>query len=327
MAKARQSTALYNIDRDGITQGLLGQFLDCRQKARWFLQGYSLKEGNLGLTFGTIAHAVLEKVYGDFQVKRIDGPPSDAILRAYLKPIERAWRNENSTASIRATEQLELALLLTEQVLPTYFEFWQGDDFRKIKWDKLERSFGLPFKLRNGRTVTIRGKMDGDFHVGSKLWLFETKTKSRIVEENLVDMLPMDRQVQMYMWALRQMTGEVPSGVLYNLIRRPQLRQKKDESIRGFAMRCAEDVRERASEYFIRLELCVTEQEMNRWEGEMDDLITDFINWWEGGVGHYRNTNMCETKYGRCEYLHLCAGRRMAPYYKRTKVFRELEDY
>lgn len=323
---ARNSPAtFYDIQKDGITQGLLGTWMDCREKARLFLKGYSSKSTSMGLTFGTIVHACLDGVYSDIQHGRLKRVPTEEEVKTYVAKAEQAWRTEHYTADPHALQHLEMALLLSEQVLPVYFEYWKRD-LREVQWTGLERSFALPYTLRDGRSTLLRGKLDGDFLRGKALWLFETKTKSHIEEEDLVDRLPFDLQVNFYLYALRKQKQQLPKGVWYNLIRRPGLRQGKAESLPDFATRCGEDVRARPEWYFSRLELAVTEQELDKWEGEFDDILRDFYDWWEGKSGHYKNSSMCETKYGRCEYLHLCAAKRMSYYTKRDKVFRELED-
>ena len=316
----------YNIETDGITQGLLSTFLDCREKARLFLKGYSLKTTNMGLTFGSVVHNCLNQIYSDIQHKKLRSIPSQSEVKRYTAIAEKAWREEHKVAPPEALQHLEMALLLSEQVLPVYFEYWKKD-LKEVQWTGLESQFEIPYTLRDGRKTVLRGKIDGDFLLQKKLRLFETKTKSRIEEEDLVDRLPFDLQVNIYMYALRRIKKVVPSGVWYNLIRRPGLKQGKEESLLQFAKRCSDDIRERPEWYFSRLELSVSEKELDKWEGEFEDLVTDFYDWWQGKAGHYKNTNMCETKYGRCEMLDICAAQRMGRYYKRDKVFRELEDY
>lgn len=324
--KTSSKEAFYDIERDGVTQGLLGTWLDCRQKARLFLQGYSLKSTNMGLTFGTIVHACLDTVYSDIQAGKLRRVPSVDAVKAVVAKAETQWRKEHTTADPKALEHLELALLLSEQVLPVYFEYWKRD-LQEIKWTGLEQLFSIPYTLSDGRKTRLRGRRDGDFLANKALNLFETKTKSFINEDDLVDRLPFDLQSNFYLHALRKQKQQLPTGMLYNLIRRPQLHQGKKESLPEFAKRCADDIRSRPDWYFTRLHLSISEREMDKFDGQLEDLLTDFYDWWQGESGHYMNTNQCETKYGRCDYLHMCAAKRMSYYYKRQVVFRELEDY
>ena len=50
-------------------------------------------------------------------------------------------------------------------------------------------------------------------------------------------------------------------------------------------------------------------------------------DWYDGKMGHYKNTNSCLNKYGRCWALNACSGGdtySITP--KRKVVFKELEE-
>lgn len=309
----------YNIEQDGITQGLLGKWMECRQMARWYLQGWSPKGSSMALTYGTIVHAILERCYKRTAGKR---PPSKQDVMNASKVIEKMWKKENTLADKKSLEYLELSLLIAEATMPVYFEYWHKDF--KFRWEMLEQEFKIPYLLEDGRKTFVRGKLDGAYG-HNVLRLFETKTKSQINENDLVDMLPFELQINEYLWALRKL-GKNVNGSLYNIIRRIGLEQRKKESITQFSKRCVEDIRERPEHYFLRLEILITKQDMERFEAEFEDMIKDFYDWWQGKAGHYKNTGACISKYGRCKYLTACATNKMGGYIKRDQVFRELED-
>ena len=303
----------------GITQGMLATWMACRQKARWFLQGYSLKTTTLALTYGEIGHAVLEMAYKDLSI------PSPEKVKGYVAKVESLWRKEHPKADKKALEYLEMSLLIAEATLPLYFSYW-AKDIKEIKWVQLEQEFKIPYTIQDGRTTFIRGKMDGVFNSGKKLWLFESKFKSRISEEDMVDTLPFEMQVGVYLWALQKLHKKIPSGVLYNVIRRAGLQQKSSETMPQFTQRCIDDIKSRPEFYFLRLEIAISEKDLECFTGELEDMIVDFLDWWEGKSGHYKCTAECINKYGRCNYLPLCASKRFELYTKREMVYRELED-
>ena len=123
-----------------------------------------------------------------------------------------------------------------------------------------------------------------------------------------------------YLSALRRMGNKTPSGLLYNIIRRPSLRKRKNEPLKSFADRLSEDVSSRPDWYFIRMEMSVDEQEINRFEMELDDLISDFMMWWSGKSGHYKNTNHCQNKFGLCPFVGICLRNDKSGYFKRKAV-------
>jgi hypothetical protein len=188
----------------------------------------------------------------------------------------------------------------------------------------LEHEFCIPFTTAAGKTV-LRGKIDGVFTNPTKIWVFESKFKSRIDEGDLVDTLPFDFQVLFYLTAVRLLNGTIPKGFLYNIVRRIGLNQKEDETITQFAKRCVDDIRKRPEFYFIRREVSIGKDELDAFQEEMGGLVEEFILWHQGKLKHYKNTGSCIDKYGRCNYLNLCAGYGFGHYIKRDKMFMELE--
>lgn len=325
--------AFYDIERDGITQGLLNCWRSCREMAWLFLQGYSLKRNSMGLVFGTIIHAVLEDIYGMMQQKKILGIPTAKNVKWACLRVEKIWEKENPKASAEGIQLKELSLLLAEAILPLYFEYWHKDK-TNLPWVGLEQEFKIPYKLADGRKTFLRGKMDGIYKKNG-IWLFETKGKSQINEVNLVDTLGLDFQNNFYLSNVRRLLNIQPSGVKYNVIRRTQMQQSKKENLKQFANRIIEDIEKRPEYYFLRFELSITKQELDKFDEELGIHIKEFYDWWDTkrglrpnrAIGHYKNPSQCETKYGRCDMLDICSAGNFSRYEKRKVVFRELEDF
>lgn len=318
----------YNPKKDGVTFSLLTKWKNCRERARLHLQGWSTARVSLSSIFGTVIHAVLERLYGDIQMKRLSTVPSTKQVAKHLTTIEKEWRQENPKASTETLQDLEIALMLAEVIVPIYFKWWHKD-LTQIKWQAIEHQFKLPVPQHG---TFVRGKMDGRFvsTVGSKKAnLFETKTKSRLGESgesNLTDMLGFELQVNLYLGAIAAADGEAPGGLLYNIIRRPNLQRKKTETFAMFQRRVALDVSKRPEYYFIRLRMNVDKHELAREGKEQAEMIADFMAWYHGKVGHYKNSDQCENKYGTCEFLKICGANDYTGFYKRPTVFRELEE-
>jgi hypothetical protein len=318
--------AFYDIERDGITQGLLTIWRTCRESARLFLQGYSQKNNNsMGTTFGTIGHGINEKVYGAMQKGKLTDIPSAGLIKKYTKEVEKIWQEENPRASKEAIEQKEFALLLAETVMPLYFEYWHKD-IKKMNWIGVEQEFDIPYTLKDGRKTRLRGKMDGVYK-NNGVWLFETKCKSKISEGTLVDVLPLDFQNNFYLSAINKLLNVQPKGIKYNIIRRTLMEPKKNETLPNFAKRVVLDIKKRPEFYFIRFELATDSSDLKKFNKELENQIKEFYDWHQGILSHYPNPSQCETKYGRCWALGICAGNNLHQYEKRKKVFRELEDY
>ena len=317
----------YNPKRDGVTFSLLTKWKNCRERARLHLQGWSTARVTLSQIFGTIIHAILERIYGDIQLKRLKALPTAKYVARHLAAIEKEWRKENPKASTETLQDLEIALMMVEAIVPIYFKWWHKD-LTTIKWQALEHTFSLPVPQHG---TFVRGKMDGRFLSSQSrgVNLFETKTKSRLGESgesNLTDLLGFELQVNLYLGAIFATDGAAPAGLLYNIIRRPNLQRKKSETFAIFQRRVAADVAARPEFYFIRLRMSVDKRELEREGREQAEMIDDFMRWYRGDAGHYKNSDHCENKYGTCEFLKVCAARDYTGLYRRPTVFRELEE-
>jgi hypothetical protein len=320
----------YRPDRDGVTFSLLTKWKDCRERAKLHLQGWTSARISLSMLYGQIIHAVLERIYGDIQLKRLRVLPTQKYVDKHLKVIGKEWRAENPKASTETLQDLELALMLVYVVVPIYFTFW-NKDLTTIKWQALEHEFKLP--IPDLKTF-VRGKMDGRYRSSlannKKSYLFETKSKSRLGEmgeSNLTDILPFELQVNTYFGAMWADEGQPPGGLCYNIIRRPNLQRRKAETFQMFQRRIEVDVRARPEYYFIRLRMDVDARDLKRQGLEQHAMIEDFLAWYHGKTGHYKNSNQCENKYGTCEFIKVCSAGDYHGLYKRPRVFGELEDY
>lgn len=314
----------YDIKKDGITQGLLSSWKDCRERSRLFLEGWTPKVGvSMALTYGTITHAILEKAYRDIASGVLKTVPTSAQVRKYVSMVEKEWERENFKADKKTLEFKEQSCALAEVTLPLYFDFWRKD-LKKFRWVGIEKEFKLPFILEDGRKTLLRGKMDGVYYQDKKLWLFETKAKSRISEDSITDVLSLDFQINFYAYCLRLIYGKYPAGVKYNIVRRTGMEAKKGESLSQFTKRYEKDIEKRPEYYFMRYELALTEEEVDDFEIELHGTIKEFYDWYEKKSFNYKNTGQCETKYGNCWALGICTKSRLQNYEKRKIVFREL---
>lgn len=322
----RYNPKFYSPEKDGVTQSLLSSWRQCRFKAMHSLHGYTSKRTSMALTYGTITHAVLEDVYGLVMDKKLKSSPSSMFLKRIIKKTERRFKKENPGLDAMELQDLEESLAIAEATLPSYFKFWHKEDFKKYKWRSLEQQFAIPYKTKDGRKTVIRGKKDGVY--GERfIRLFETKTKSMINIGALVDTLSFEFQCMLYMWAVKKTYKKIPVGITYNIIRRSALRRKVSEPLKQFMKRVEDDVEKRPDFYFIRLRSNVTRREMATFEEELEEIIVEFLDWCEGKAGHYKSTNECIGKYGRCSWIPMCSANDKARYKKRKTVFKELEDY
>lgn len=322
--KIKKKKTFYDIEKHGITQSLLSIFLECKEKAKQYLEGWDSRFHRLPLIEGTVGHAILQYAYEDVMNKKISSVPSALQVSGYIDRVEREWKVENPRPDKEALEHLEYSFMTMEATLPLYFEFWKKD-LKEIKWLGLEKHFSRLFSLPDGRKTILRGKRDGEFEAKG-LWLFETKFKSQIPEGNLMDTLSFETQVMFYLRELKEASGSMPKGTLYNIVRRNNLRQKKGEGDQAFKTRLRKDIESRPEFYFIRYEIAIDQTDLQEFEKQLTAMVTDFYNWRQGSAPHYKNTYACIGKYGRCTFLGNCSSGDTSDLMKRKTVFKELED-
>lgn len=329
------SKLLYDPERDGVTQGILSAFVDCRERARLVLMGWTGAVPGFHLVFGSISHYVLRQAYTQFRAGELEGPPDHYWLQETLDDAHRIWKKENPHPNEKAIQVVEEVLMKLNAILPSYFQYWKRDfDRRMTEWLEVEETFRIPFTVttRRGKTLStfLRGRVDGTFRLPGAASvkrraaprLFETKNRSQVDEEMLVDTMPYERQTNLYLIALRHKLKKEPASVLLNIIRKPQLRQKQAESFGQYEKRIQADVKSRLDFYFIRMEMSVQPQDINRNEAELHDMVSDFLLWRAGESGHYKNSNACRF----CDFRKVCAREDYAGLVRRTIIFSELED-
>jgi len=339
MARIIQMTPVnvktYNPERDGVSYSTLAKFKNCRELARLHLKGWRPKRLSMGRVFGTIMHSLLQKVLEDLRSGKLTKPPSAEYVKKHIAKVEQQWRADNPKVDHETLGWLEVTCTIAEAVMPSYFKFWSKDV--KLNWNKPEAEFKYPFVVKHPFTkkkmrTFLRGKIDASFFDTSKTrpWLFESKSKSRIGESgesNLTDILPHEMQVGIYLLILQIIHGgKVPAGLLYNIIRRPTVKPKKNEDLGTFAQRIIRDVQKRPEYYFIRMRMTVDSQDMFRRQQELEDVVSDFLLWWKGEAGHYKNSEYCENKYGTCDMLPICGRGDYSKHYRKQEILSEMEE-
>lgn len=182
----------------------------------------------------------------------------------------------------------------------------------KKKWKVIfaEQQFSIPMTSIRGHKFLFRGMIDllVEERETGRVILVEHKTASRITP-GYVDRLPIDTQSRSYMYAARVL-GYPVDHVIYNVVRKCQLRLKKDESPNMFHARIAQDYFDRPEFYFFRTELKYTEADLEAFEFEVGQVHDELMHVAEIGPENPRSWGINDAhcnKWGRpCPYLDLC---------------------
>lgn len=313
MSLVRQFDTGYHIGM-GVTQSILGDFKDCRVMCQNKLNGYS-KEGDErdALFVGAIAHYCLEQYYKNGMVHGKQSVLYD--IYEYL---------ENESIDIAALPQKKQDLLHTIWVLvDEYIAYWHSYrgrySDRNIKWVALEEEFDVDFQ-----GFRLRGKRDGIIRVKGKPWLFETKFLSSLESESTLDALAMDFQSLFYLVATEVERGIEIEGVLYNVIRKPQIRfsNRTAEQYRDAVIK---SIKKDKESYFGRWEVKFSRGDIDSFKGRLLDDLHAFSKWIGGVFDTYRNEHSCRGRWV-CEYLRACSQRSFVGYNQERQLFQELPN-
>lgn len=272
---------------DGITQSMISSWLHCREQTRIkYILGYTAHpKFRAALDYGHLWHCCEENLAGGNDWRG----PLKQMAQDYL----RRYPTQN--------EEINHWYQVCKLHFPIYVQYWKDhDDVKNRKPIYQEKVFKVPYTLRNGRTILLRGKWDSVDSISKKIWLQEDKTKSQVVEEKLTQNLDYDLQTMTYLAALREhLKAEGVSaklgGIRYNVVRRPlsggkgSIRRKKPtkanprgESLEDYYERLRTVLTENAEEDFHRWKVIVTEADIKRFEHHtLNNVLEEIVRWYD----------------------------------------------
>ena len=299
--KGKPVGTLWNPYRDGVTFSLLSSFTSCRERTRLkYVEGYTPVTEDYSLEFGNLFHLMKQVAYTEGNGNRSPG------FRKGLKVAkERANQYIKQKVERYGYTGTELKKMnqLYQTGIATFHEYWNcwrenptliddnnneyfDGDFKRIDQ---EREFRVPYTLNRPGSkqviLQIRGKIDGEIGhpVTGRVLIEENKTKARIDDLEIVNYLHKDLQTGIYIIANMDRTGELPEGVLYDVIRRSGKNPRKEENLSDFIDRLRADMRANLDYYFMRFVIEDLKQEdVDRFKRiHLDPLLWQLVDWWE----------------------------------------------
>lgn len=299
-----------------LTHSAKGDFLDCNQKYHLkYEQQLSAKAMPTALVIGSIVHEALESLLSGFDIDHVMANVNAAVRKARANTFEDPEEFESDATTLEA-----MIRGWNENRGPHLadFQVWPSD---KDEPSWLERAF----EVKLGNDLVLRGKMDGVAKEKDGPWIVEHKTSSQL-GPSYIDRLLVDAQVTMYHWAFWKVTGIMPKGTIYNVIRKPSIRQTKKETLAQFQERILSDYQTRPEFYFYQTKLYRDSEQLRAFENSLMDVADDIRR--NRSRGRWtQNTNTC-MKMGKCAMFPICStGMKpevMAMYHKRDVKFPEL---
>ena len=316
----------YSIDEVGLTQSLITAYMNCRKRFLLKLNRYTSASKNKTTLFGNIVHRVLELMYEATQEH------TKLNWSRFIEIAISTHEQHEQDNYIGVTpEDIQFAQVVANVMLLAYVNYYT-EDFTDKRFTDTEEEISVLF-LKPFRTRLLM-KLDGCYNTkgkAPKVWLMEHKTRSRISEETLMKRLSYDFQNLTYVTIVEEAREINIDGVLYNIIRKPQIRQRKGETAHEFATRLKEDIEKRPEFYFMRYEIPYTKADKKSFRAELFETILSIresltkCKQTRDNSVFYKNPTACEANFP-CEFIDACASETMNGYFQKDKLFSELNQ-
>lgn len=318
----------FDLYKDGLTQGAISRWLTCREQFRLaYIEGWKKSVVSEAMELGSAFHYMAERL--TTLVKGRLATPAEALAEY------RKTRISKAKPALTAPEQ-QLVLSAVSKALPlanAYQQWWVDRDAER-SWVLREETFHM---IHGPTSIPLRGRWDGIFRdKKGRLYLHEMKTKGFVDEDGLQDALPHDLQTMLYCLAIKERFQEEPRGVVYDVIRTPKIRQRKEEPDSEFAQRIAADVACRPEDYFLRLEVTFLEGDLQAWAKRvLDPILWDLDQWYRTLVltdpsnswVHYPNPTGLFTRFGgKSDFFHAITKGDFSGLTRRKVPYEELLD-
>ncbi len=271
----------------------LANFLDCPKKYYYRYErlldsrGYS---SSLGL--GSLVHALIEEWTGKGSAQSV----ADQLKQIRDRCDPEAW----STVDM----DLRKAFGMTN----AWKEYWKDSahPFGNDKWEWLHSELEFSFSV-NAYGDKHVGKMDGIVRhkEWDKVFVYELKTATAREKDSYIHRLGVDRQVFANIYAAREMGFHV-DGILYDVIWKPGIRQKKEETLPELADRFVATMVETPQDYFHREVMYRKDEEIADHLYDVQAQFTAIDNAKKQGGRFYRNSGACDNFGKLCPFFSAC---------------------
>ena len=285
-----QSSAWKGPFEDGVSQSILQRYMGCKERFRcqYVLGLHEVDKFVVAIEYGQMWH-----ICEEFKAANRMEDISQELVR-YVKELCKQFPFDQ--------KQILKWYNVCKVQFPIYCDYWkeQEDELNRKPFFQ-EKVFEIPYELPSGRTVVLRGKMDGVDIIKNKYWLQENKSKGTVSIPSIQKQLTFDLQSMMYLIALQHFVDESEvGGIRYNVVRRPlsggkgTIRQKKGsknvpaETDDEYYERLKNILAECPEEYYFRWKVPIKRSEIDKYRHEffnpiLENLLDDY-EWWNNCI-------------------------------------------
>lgn len=287
-----------------LTYSRMQSWLDCRRLYKFqyvdLLEPY---EDSSALRIGSATHSWLR----DYHLFGLGEPA-----------IDRFYDGVESYTDIDSfNDAIEWEKALAKAMLAGYAKKYGEHEFMIVDTEQT-------IKTGIDKACQFAGRVDMivDDDISDGVWVVEHKTTSSI-DSRFFERLAIDTQVTGYLYLASQVYDNV-LGVIYNVIRKPSIRQTKSETKEEYFQRMETDYLERPDFYFARQETVRNEVELKAFPAHVKDIAREIAF----SSTYPRNTSRCNL-YGKCAFRSLCvewSDELASTYKQKEKANQELDN-
>lgn len=254
-----------------------------------YIEKLKPKTPSVKLSVGGAIHAGVEQFY-----RRGEDPMG--AMSAYC---DRVRRKADETG-LPLDESYEVELRKAAVLMEGYLARYAGD-FERYAVVTVEPTFSIPLPGVLG--VRIAGKFDRIVNEKGSGLILLTETKTAAQWDPDVNRLMLDPQVSIYSWALSKILRVQDVTVLYDVIKKPSIRQRQDESQEEFFERLRTDVTGNPDKYFIRDRVTRSRMEIERTEQELQVRGREMKRLRKNPAVYRTPGDHC---FWKCPYMRVC---------------------
>jgi len=272
------------------------------------------------LTFGSLIHECLAKWYEA-------STPDDVLVASIHSMVDDNYPNRFNDAHVKKLWHYAHAMM------EMYMRRWHIDDDVTIA---VEQEFAIPLinpaTKHPSRTFTLNGKVDRIVNRKGKVYVMEHKTAATI-DAAYIEGLNLSLQADIYSFVIGESASR-PAGVIYNLLKKPQLKQyeankrrAEPETDEAFQARLCESLA--GPESFQRFQFLYDAADRRRLQTELWELTQRWLHCAKTGMW-LQNRQACFRFKKPCSYFKLCTTRDsedvLGEFYEYKRAHSELSE-
>ena len=260
----------------------------CWQKYKFhYMDGLRPKKRSSSLSLGLVLHKCFDMHYQGSDTKKI------------MQYISTTFDDEMSKASLPDQEDI----LLNKY---TAIGMWLYYPNKNLNFQEIESEKEFETRLGNLRGVRFVGRVDGDVKQNNTWWVRDVKVTGLGLRQ-FEGRASISYQASAYIYGLAKVTGKKIQGVFFDVIKRPLLKKRVDETGEDFGRRIMDDYGDAKKQkmYYTRH---YTYRSPRNIQNFLDDTIkvTREIRTRRRTNDWYRNTDACWSYNTECPYRRIC---------------------